>query len=47
VELNAGAEAIDEAWTAEGFYVMKDDGDASTGGFQDLQDARELVRKTV
>src|SRR5208283_2713435 len=47
VELNAGAETIHEPRPAEGFRIMKDDGDASVGGFQDLQDAAKLVRKTA
>jgi len=46
-KLNASAEAIHEARAAEGFHIMKDDGDAGTGGLQDLQDAREVVRKTA
>src|SRR5208337_4921176 len=47
VELNAGAETVDEARPAEGFHVMEDDGDAGSGGSQDLQDTAKLVRKTA
>ena len=45
--LSASAEAIHEAGASEGLHVMKDDGDASAGGIQDLQDARKFVRKTA
>ena|SRR5271157_2738395 len=46
-KLNAMAKTIHEARTAERFHVMKDDGDASTGGFQDLQNAREFAGETA
>jgi hypothetical protein len=33
VELQVSAKAINKAWAAERFHVMKNDGNTGTGGF--------------